>query len=123
MRVEDDTTVWWGTWTECAVAISRLKREGRWGEVSEERTRAALDALATNRLEVEPVDDLRMLAMFISKGHPLKTADTLQLAAALRWREGATADASFVCLDDRLRRAATEEGFHVLPEPPDEEET
>ncbi len=84
LRVEDDTTVWWGTWTECAVAISRLKREGRWGEESEERTSAALDALATNWLEVGPVDDLRMLAVFISKGHPLKTADTLQLAAALR---------------------------------------
>lgn len=109
-------TVWWGTWTECAVAISRLKREGSWGEEYEEETRAALDGLSANWLEVEPTNELRLLAMLVSKSHPLKAADCLQLAAALRWCEGDTTGASFVCLDDRLRQAADDEGFHLLPE-------
>ena len=61
-------------------------------------------------------DEIRLLASFLSKDHPLKTADAPQLAAALRWCEGDTASASFVCLDDRLRRAALSEGFDVLPE-------
>lgn len=108
--------VWWGTWTECAIAISRLKREGSWGEEYEEETRAALDGLAASWLEVEPTNELRLLAMLVSKIYPLKAADCLQLAAALRWCEGDTEGAGFVCLDNRLRQAAEDEGFEVLPE-------
>ncbi len=33
-------------WVECAVTISRLKREGKLDEEGEERTRAVLDLLA-----------------------------------------------------------------------------
>ena len=59
---------------------------------------------------------MRLLASLLSRDHPLKTADALQLAAALRWCEGDTMNASFVCLDNRLRGAALDEGFNVLPE-------
>lgn len=54
--------------------------------------------------------------MLVSKDYPLKAADALQLAAALRWCEVDTDDRRFVCLDNRLRRAAEDEGFDVLPE-------
>jgi len=47
--------------------------------------------------------------------HPLRAADALQLAAALVWCRERTAEAPFVCLDDRLRLAAAREGFRVLP--------
>lgn len=116
LREDGDVAVWWGTWTECAVAISRLKREGSWDEEFEEETRAALDNLAENWFEIEPENDLRLLAMLVPKNHPLKAADALQLAAALRWCEGDPEGAGFVCLDDRLSRAASDEGFGVLPE-------
>lgn len=109
--------VWWGAWTECAVTISRLRREGSLDDEGEEEARAALDNLARDWSEIEPENDLRLLAMLVSKSHPLKAADALQLAAALRWCEGETADAGFVCLDERLRRAAADEGFDVLPTP------
>ncbi len=108
-------TVWWGTWTECAVAISRLKWEGSWDEEYEEETRAALDRLFVDWLEVEPTNELRLLAMLVSRDHQLKAADCLQLAAALRWCEGNTGGTNFVCLDNRLRQAAEDEGFDVLP--------
>lgn len=107
--------VWWGTWAECAVTVSRLKRDGELDERSEEETRAALDGLASDWMEIEPVDDMRLLASLVSKDHPLKAADSFQLAAALRWREGETERAGFVCLDRTLRRAARDEGFDVLP--------
>ncbi len=116
LRSDNDVAVWWGTWAECAVAIGRLRREGRLDEEAEEETRAVLDLLADGWLEVQPADDLRLLAALVSKDHPLKTADALQLAAALLWCEGDPANAGFVCLDDRLRTAASEEGFAVLPE-------
>jgi predicted nucleic acid-binding protein len=115
LREDTGVAVWWGTWVECAVTISRLKREGRLDEAREEETRVALDNLAENRVEIEPANDMRLLAMLVSKYHPLKAADALQLAAALRWCEGDTRRAGFVCLDDRLRRAASEEGFDVMP--------
>ncbi len=48
--------------------------------------------------------------------HPLKSADALQLAAALVWAGNTTRDHHFVCLDKRLRKAAGKEGFRILPE-------
>lgn len=107
--------MWWGTWAECAVTISRLRRDGDLDEESERETRAALDGLAADWTEIEPTADMRLLAALLSKGHPLKTADALQLAAALRCCEGNTNGAGFVCPDDRLRSAARDEGFQVLP--------
>ena len=67
-------------------------------------------------VERRPTDDTRLLAMLVSKRHPLKAADSLQIAAALRWCEGETDGTAFVCLDERLRIAALDEGFDVLPE-------
>ena len=116
VRDDGDVAVWWGTWTECAVAVSRLKREKKFDDETEENARARLEGLAADWTEIEPEDDMRLLASLLTKDHPLKTADALQLAAALRWCEGDTMSASFVCLDHRLRRAALDEGFDSLPE-------
>ena len=115
-----EMAVWWGTWAERAVTISRLKRDGHLNEESERETRVALDGLAADWAEIEPEDDMRLLAALLSKDYPLKTADALQLAAALRWCEGDTSGIGFVCLDERLRRAASDEGFRVLPSPLEE---
>jgi len=112
---DDEQATWWGAWVECAVTVNRLRREGRVDEEGEGEARARLDRLAGEWVEVRPMDDVRLLAVLVSKYHPLKAADALQLAAALRWCEGDTAAAGFVCLDERLRRAAEDEGFNVLP--------
>jgi predicted nucleic acid-binding protein len=109
-----EIVVRWGTWLECSATVSRLRRENSLPEAGEE-ARAALDHLAGNWVEQRPTDDTRLLAMLVSKRHPLKAADTLQTAAALRWYEGKTNGAGFVCLDSRLRQAASDRGFEVLP--------
>ncbi len=116
LREDTEIAVWWGTWVESAVAVSRLKREGSLDDDGEDEARAVLDRLADEWREVEPTDELRTLAAILSKRYPLKAADVLQLAAALQWRDEETQDQGFVCLDDRLRSAASAEGFHVLPE-------
>lgn len=118
LRQDDGVVVWWGTWIECSVAISRLRHEGKLDETGEEEARTALDRMADNWVERGPTDDTRLLAMIVSRDHHLKAADCLQLASALRWCEGNTMNARFVCLDDQLRRTAQDEGFVVLPEPP-----
>ena len=116
LREDGEVSVWWGTWVECAVAISRTRREGRTDEEGEDNARSVLDLLPQTWFEIEPSSDLRLLASSLSRDYPLKAADALQLAAALRWCEGNTTGAGFVCLDNQLRRAALEEGFDVLPE-------
>ena len=105
-------SIWWGTWIDCAVVISRPRREGALDEESQANARARLDRLADGWLDTGPTNDLRLLAAPLSKEHPLK-------AAALRWCEGDAEGADFVCLDNRLRHAATNEGFDVLPVPAD----
>ena len=113
---DGDMAVWWGSWAETSVAISRLRREGVLGEETEEEARSRLDLLASTWRETLPTDGLRLLAVLLSRSHPLKAADCFQLAAALRWCEGDTNRMGFVCLDEKLRGAAEDEGFGVLPE-------
>ena len=81
----------------------------------EEGARAVLNLLAGTRIEVEPAEDLRLFASLLSRDYSPKAAYALRLTAALRWREGETEGSSSACLDNRLRRAASEEGFDVLP--------
>lgn len=115
VRDDGDMAVWWGTWVECAVAISRLTREMGFDDETENRARTRLDRLAENWYEIEPTSGLRFLTMIVSRDHHLKAADCLQLASALRWCEGDSKGAGFVCLDEQLGRAAREENFDVLP--------
>jgi hypothetical protein len=119
LREDDSIAVWWGAWVECAVAISRLSRrllrEGWLDEQGEGEARASPDLLCEDWREVQPTDEVRSLAALLSRRQPLRAADALQLAAAFVWRENTDEWRDFVCLDERLRRVASEEAFNVLP--------
>ena len=65
--------------------------------------------------EVLPGNELRENASRTLSIHPLRAADSLQLAAALVWAGGNPTGFEFVCLDDRLREAADREGFSIFP--------
>jgi hypothetical protein len=49
------------------------------------------------------------------RSHPLRAADSLQLAAALIWANAHRPGAEFVSLDTGLCTAAAREGLVVLP--------
>ncbi len=115
LREDREMVVWWTTRVESISALVRRSREGLAGAEGEERTRTVLKDLAHGWLEVQPTVRLRSLAERILAVHPLKAADALQLAAALRWCEGESEGRGFVCLDGRLREAARKEGFSLLP--------
>lgn len=115
LREDRETVVWWGTWAECTVAISRFARENTLNENDEATARFMLSLLAMSWTGVEPTNDIRSLTEILSRDHARKTADVLQLAAALRWCEGVSLNKGFVCLDNQLRRSAESEGFDVLP--------
>ena len=90
-------------------------------EESKREIRASLDLLAEDWREVQSTDEVRLLSVLISQRHPVKAADCLQLASAFVWRESTNEDPEFVCLDDRLRKAASDECFDVLPGSSEEE--
>jgi hypothetical protein len=48
--------------------------------------------------------------------HPLRSADALQLAAALTWRRDPARRPALVCVDEGLRDAAAREGFTPVPD-------
>ena len=114
LAADSDVLVWWGTPVECVSAISRREREG---DLEPEHASIALHRLAAVRAawsEVQPSDRVRATAIRVLRTHPLRGADSLQLAAALAAAEDHPATLPLVTLDDRLANAAEREGFPVL---------
>ncbi|GAB4232078.1 MAG: hypothetical protein OHK0028_07300 [Deltaproteobacteria bacterium] len=107
---------WWGTPLECFSAFARLRRDGVLASGEERRLRALMDRLAGDWTEVLPGNGVREHAGRLLLRHPLRAADSLQLAAAMVWADGNPGERGFVCLDHRLREAALREGFRVVPE-------
>ena len=105
--------VWWGTSVELVSAVSRREREGALDPVA---AAAAVDRV--RRLErawhqVAPSDSVRNRAQRLLRVHPLRAADSLQLAAALSIAGDDPASIRFVTLDRRLHDAAQREGLDV----------
>ena len=107
--------VWWATRVECVSAISRRAREGSLDLEGEAAARDLLNDLSGSWTEVQPSARLRTLAEQILAAHPLRAADALQLASALIWCGSQPQGRPFVCLDERLRTAASRSGFTMLP--------
>jgi uncharacterized protein len=102
---------WWATEIECTSAIARRQRLGQLREAIVSEAFARLSALKAAWHEVEPGEDVREVAKRLVRVHDLRTADALQLAAALFAAEGRPSTLEFVSLDDRLATAARREGF------------
>jgi predicted nucleic acid-binding protein len=116
--VEEDGVIvaWWGTPVECFSTFARLRREKVLDPDSEDRARGFVTDLAAVWAEIQPGTMVREGAGRVLRRHPLRAADSLQLAAALVWAQGLAEMMDFVCLDHRLRDAARLEGFRILPE-------
>ncbi len=108
--------VWWTTRTECVSAFTRRRRDSHLSAQAERRARDVLAAIAAEWSEVLPSESLRLRSERLLAVHPLRAADAFQLAAALLWSRGDTATHAIVSFDERLREAASREGFQVLPE-------
>jgi hypothetical protein len=64
--------------------------------------------------EVQPMETLRETGRRLLRTHPLRSADALQLAAAILASEGRPPTLEIVSLDARLSAAAHREGFKVI---------
>ena len=114
-RQDPEVVLWWGSSVECVSALVRVKREGQVAEAALQHAWTVFQSLRAGATEVQPAEDIRLSAETLLARHPLRAADSLQLAAALAWREGHPGIASFVTLDRRLKEAAAIEGFRTLP--------
>ncbi len=112
---DPEITVWWGTALECRSALARIRREGKIELDGEFQALAPLEMLMAVWSEMIPSEEIRNQAFRAVAIHPLKSADALQLAAALVWAGGNPRAYDFVCLDNQLRTAAKKEGFVILP--------
>jgi hypothetical protein len=115
LRGDPEPAAWWGTPVECASALHRRRREGRLSAAALGEGLTRLHDLTEDLDLVAPTPWLRQRASALLAGHPLRTADALQLAAALAWRGEADGGEAFVCLDERLREAAQREAFVLRP--------
>ncbi len=116
--VKGGIVTWAVSRVEIASAIERRNREGRL--VTEARLRAmtALGELADAWTEIHSLTSVCERALRLLAIHPLRAADSMQLAAALVAVSDRPRGHDFVCTDSRLREAASREGFRILPEAP-----
>lgn len=113
-EADEDIVTWWGSRVECVSALSRRRREGVLGPNAEQKARALLSALSAVWSEVQPTEAVRLRAERLLMVHPLRAADASQLAAALVWASESPQGLELVCLDERLKEAASKEGFTVF---------
>ena len=105
----------WTTSIECFSAVMRRKREGHLTEEGVQKVRERLNDFSQAMDIVVPSSELKQVTMRILSTHPLRAADSIQLASALTWCHNHTRGANFVTFDSRLKEVALAEGFNVLP--------
>lgn len=108
--------IWWVTPVECHSALSRVVRDGHIASGDARRAAERLRTVRSRVNEIAPTDDIRTRAMHLLGTHGLRSADALQLAAALAWCEGQPQGEVLVCADRRLSDAARQEGFDIQPD-------
>ena len=106
--------VWWGTRVELRSALERRRREGVLPQVSYEAALHRLRLLIEQSFIVEPSEFCLERAERLLALHPLRAADSFQLAAALLACREHTTEAGFHCADKRLCEAAAREGFRLF---------
>lgn len=113
-KTDSEMLVWWATELECVSAICRRERDAALHAGHTNSAFGRLKRLAENWHEVQAGDRVKSIARRLLRTHNLRTADAMQLAAAILLGGSDVSRVSFLTLDDRLRLAADREGLHVV---------
>jgi predicted nucleic acid-binding protein len=105
--------VWWVTPVEIASSIARRERDGEMPAQTATQAYATLARMGATWHEVLPGEALRESAKQLLRFHPLRAADSLQLASALVVAASEPEPLEFVCGDKRLADAAARQGLVV----------
>lgn len=114
LRADPSMLVWCFTRTEVLSAVHREHRAARLDAAAVRAAESRLDKLSVRWSEVDAVVETRDVAERLLRTHPLRCADSLQLAAALVAHDGRPKGHVFVVRDQLLAEAAEREGFDVL---------
>jgi predicted nucleic acid-binding protein len=114
LHQDPDVIIWWGTTVEIASALARRERDGLLTADEVTSALATAHQLADSWHEIVPSDSVRRTAERLLRTHPLRSADSLQLAAALVAADHNPENLQIVCLDARMSSAGRREGFTVL---------
>lgn len=114
-EADGDVVTWAGTLVEGYSTFASLRQQDKLARKQEAQARHILERLSESWSEISHTKRVQEFAARLLLLHPLRAADSLQLAAALVWANGSPRALEFVCLDDRLREAAYLEGFQILP--------
>lgn len=113
VRTFSRQVIWWATPVEIVSALSRLHREELVTSEQLQKHLSRLTNLQKCWIEVSPVEQVRMTAQSLLLQHPLRAADSLQLAAALAWCKQKPKRRPFICFDKQLAQVAEAVGFEV----------
>ncbi|HNA80246.1 MAG TPA: type II toxin-antitoxin system VapC family toxin [Turneriella sp.] len=111
---DPEMLVWWATELECVSAICRRERDANVHAGHASSAFGRLKRLAETWHEVQAGDRVKATARRLLRTHNLRTADALQLAAAVTISQGDSSRITFLTLDDRLRVAAEREGLAIV---------
>ena len=106
--------VWWASGVEVHSAVARLYRHRKLSDVEKKGALSRLDVLSRAWREILPSDSLRDLARQLLDTYELRSADSLQLAAALTWCQDRPSRRTFISGDERLSKCAIAAGFSVV---------
>jgi predicted nucleic acid-binding protein len=107
--------VWWVTPVEIASSIARRERSRELSAQTATQAYTTLARMGATWHEVLPGEPLRESAKQLLRIHPLRSADSLQLASALALAASDLEPLEFVSCDARLADAAARQGLTVLP--------
>lgn len=111
-KSKEDILIWTLTPVECYSALYRKDRENRVPMTQILAFQQKMRMLSDRWVEISHVERVRSVAQKLLASHPLRAADSLQLAAALV--SFGQAPGEFVSFDERLNEAAIREGLVVV---------
>lgn len=111
----DAPVLWTLTSVEAHSAVARRERGKSLTAVQARKVRQKIGEFVAGAFVVVDFEAVKESATRLLKIHELRAADACQLGAALVSVEHRPTAHRFVCLDQRLRRAAEIEGFIVTP--------
>ena len=113
LSADSEMLVWFGTLAEVESSLAQRKRNGELQPDDELRARRHFDELSAHWTEISPTNEVRARAIRLLRVHPLRAADAFQLAAALIFCREQPQHLPFLTANQRLRTAASLEGFPV----------
>jgi hypothetical protein len=112
---DSNVLVWAMTKIEVFSALCRRLRDRSLKQESFDMAVHRMHDFFENVYEIVGIPRVKDRALRLLRVHPLRAADSLQLAAALVATEENTARLPIMCFDERLTTAAKLEGFEVNP--------